>query len=499
MTTDQRAAKRAEKLAAKRAALPETSTRRTYRPSEFLFDVSQEAYWCIPTNSLHSAVSVNAMIPLEDWRMPMREPGARGRAPAPIKPSLDIARVENGNSVIEGNTWMPGEPQMIEGVIFNAEGRFPLEGARAFNTFRPGPEADVTLAEHAEPWVAHVKRLWPLEEEHNFFFDYCAHMIQRPAEKCNAAIVLSGKQGIGKDAALYPLRAAIGEWNAKNIGPDAVLSRFNPWVECLMLTIDEVRPTSDDHKATAMYDALKTLVTTPPEMLTLENKNMKARYVVNRMRIFLTTNDHLAMYIPPEDRRLMVLHSRLPVEWHKAAGDEDYFTRLFGWLESGGMAAVAGWLAARDISNFNPKSGPPKTETWSEIAQRWDAPDDELTQALDMLGEPDCVLGSELSEQLFDGAEALARLMKSRSFVHRMLQAGYRVVPLPKGQSYWVRNYEGFRVKTSKAYIKNDLQLSPEKALEIVKSRLEARAKAGPSGSVPQSEGKLKIVGKDGF
>lgn len=482
MTPEQRRERaRLEKLAARVAA---ESPRKTYKPSDFLFDASLERYWCVPNASIHNPVSVNALIPMEFWRMPMAE--GRGRPPAPVKPSLDIARIEN-NTVVESSTWLPGSPRIIQDMIVSAEGFFPVTGARAFNTYRAPPAPNVELADRAGPWVAHVKKLWPEPEEHNYFFDYCAHMVQRPEEKCNAAILVSGKQGIGKDAALLPLRDAVGSWNTRNVTPDELLERFNPWVETLMLTVDEVRPTSDDHRATGMYDALKTLITTPPNTLALEQKLMPVRYVANVMRIFLTTNDRLAMYIPPEDRRLMVLHSELPQNWHLAADDVGYFDKLFAWLHTGGAGAVAGWLAARDISQFQPKGQVPKTGTWAEIAQRWDAPEDELTQALDMLGEPDCVLGSELSEQLFDGVEVLRKMMRGRGFVFRMQQAGYKAVALPPGKAHWLQFHEGYRVKTSKAYVKEALGMTIAEARNLVQERLSLRAKAGAAGAVPRA------------
>lgn len=457
--------------------------RKTYRHTDFLYDTSQGFFWCRPTASLIAAPAVNAMVPVEHWRLP-RANLETGRQPPPIPPAKDIMRIEAG-TVVEGSTWLPGAGDMVEDIFASNEGFFPIKGVRMFNTFRPGPVADVSLAANALPWVEHIKRLWPEPAEHEYFFDYCAHMIQKPQEKSNSALIISGKQGIGKDAALLPLRSAIGEWNCRNISPDNLLQPFNPWVECVMLTIDEVRPMNDDHRATSLYDTLKTLTATPPNTLALNQKGMKVRYIANVLRIFATTNDRLALYIPPEDRRMMVLHSDLPQHWHRET-DPDYFLKFFRWLEDGGTKAVAGWLAARDLATYNPKGDVPKTSTWAEIQQRWDAPEDELTMALTMLGDPDCLLSSEMAEQMFDGVEELAKMMKGRSFVFRMQQAGYKLVPLPKDQKQWRRSLDGFEVRSNKAYIKESLGLGPKAARERIELRLNLRAKAGPKGAVPR-------------
>jgi len=468
-----------------------TSTRRTYRHNDFLYDISQDAFWCRPLSAMISAKGVNSMVPIEHWRLPKLT--SEGRQPPPVPPAKDLMRIEAG-TVVEGSTWLPGQGELIEDLYASKDGFFPIEGVQMFNTFRPGPVADVSLAPQAMPWVEHIKRLWPETIEHEYFFDYCAHMIQKPEEKANGAIVVSGKQGIGKDAALLPVRMAVGEWNTRNISPDHLFQQFNPWVECVMLTIDEVRPMSDDHKATSLYDILKSLTVTPPNTIALNDKRDKLRYIANVLRLFLTTNDRLALYIPPEDRRLMMMHSELPQRWHRET-DPDYFVKLFNWLTAGGYAAVAGWLAARDISKFNPKGEVPKTSTWAEISQRWDAPEDELTAALDSLGNPDCLFSTELIENQFDGVEELRKLMKGRGFVFRMQQAGYKVVPLPEGKTRWRKGVNGWEFKSFKAYIKENLCLGAAQALERVEERLQLRVDAGPKGKVPKGP-RLSVVGE---
>ena len=49
----------------------------------------------------------------------------------------------------------------------------------------------------------------------------------RPEEKINHALVLGGKQGIGKDTLLEPVKRAVGAWNWEEVSPQAMLKRFN--------------------------------------------------------------------------------------------------------------------------------------------------------------------------------------------------------------------------------------------------------------------------------
>lgn len=463
--------------------------RRAYEEADFLYDVTEDAFWCIPMGRLLKSNAVNAMIPKSQWRIPPAPKNAT-KPPEPIPPTRDLMRVER-DRLVEGSTWLPGKGKIVHDLLATDAGFFKEPGARIFNTFRPGPVPNIQRAHEAGPWINHIKKLWPNETEHNFFFDYFAHMIQRPQEKCNAAIVLSGKQGIGKDIALLPIREAIGEWNTKNIGPDDLLAPYSPWAQTLLLIVDEVRPTEKDHHASTMYDRSKTLIATPPYTLPVNQKYVAVRYVANVLRMVLTTNDRLAMYIPPDDRRMMMLHSNLPGMWHVGEGKKTYFSDLAAWMyNEGGNQAVAGWLAARDLSKFDAKGEVPKTEAWAEVAQSWTSQDDEVSAALEHLGYPDIVLGSEMLEASFDNADKLLGMMRGKSFLFRMEKEGYSAVPLLPGEKSWRRQADGVQVKSSRAFIKDTVRGAMEgnqrRVLAYLDKAIEKKARPRGHGTVTE-------------
>lgn len=438
------------------------SQRRLARTEDYVFDKSQEAFWDLRDGTLHTEKGVDASIPLELWRVEVEEgddppqddePRRRGRPRRRrerlIPPSRDILRVEN-DQFVEGSTWWPGREQIIRDWFIDRDGFYPSQGRRIYNQYKGPPSlpGDPLLA---DPWIAHIKKLWPDPAEHNYFFDYCAHLIQKPHEKCNAAIVLSGTQGIGKDAALWPLKAAVGSWNVKGIDPDELFAPYKPWLQTLMLTIDEVRPSKDEFHASSMYNILKPMIVAPPDTLPLNDKYQKLRYVINVMRVFITTNDWMAMYIPQEDRRMFIMHSVLPQKWHELEGDKDYFLRLFAFFEHGGAGHVAAWLRARDLSAFNPKAQIFRTAGWEAVANTWGEPEDALSQALDILNTPRIVFGAELLRVQFDGHEEIAGLMKSpRKIGHRMQRAGYVAVKAPENDRWFVRRKDGTTIMKSK-------------------------------------------------
>lgn len=474
-----------ERTAAREAALREqlAGQRRLARPEDYVYDKSQEAYWDLHDGTMHSEKGVDASIPLELWRVVVEEgdpepaegqPRRRGRPRARrerlIPPSRDIMRVEN-DQFVEGSTWWPGRPKIIRDWFIDRDGFYPSPGRRIYNQYKEPPElvgSDIL----AQPWVDHIKTLWPDPVEHEFFFDYCAHMIQRPHEKCNAAIVLSGTQGIGKDAALWPVKAAVGSWNCKGIDPDELFSPYKSWLQTVMLVVDEVRPSKDEFHASSIYNILKPMIVAPPDTLPLNDKYQKLRYVINVMRVFITTNDWMAMYIPPEDRRMFIMHSVLPQRWHELRGDPEYFQRLFAHFEHGGAGHVSAWLKKRDLSKFNPKAQVARTAGWEAVSNTWSEPEDAVGQVLDMLGNPDVVFTSEMLHTQFDGREEIAGMAKSpRKIGHRMQRAGYIAVKPPKGQDRWtLRKADGTVVKSRLAFIKQAALVPGTNAIELIKN-----------------------------
>lgn len=485
-----------ERTAAREAALREqlAGQRRLARPEDYVYDKSQEAYWDLRDGTMHTEKGVDASIPLEFWRVEVEEGDpepadgqrrARGRPRQRrerlIPPSKDVMRVEN-DQFVEGSTWWPGREHIIRDWFIDRDGYYPSHGRRVYNQYKAPPHL-AGSAERAAPWVEHVRALWPDPMEHEFFFDYCAHMVQRPHEKCNAAVVLSGTQGIGKDAALWPVKAAIGSWNCKGIDPDELFSPYKSWLQTVMLTIDEVRPSKDEFHASSMYNILKPMIVAPPDTLPLNDKYQKLRYVINVMRVFITTNDWMAMYIPPEDRRMFIMHSTLPQRWHELRGDPEYFQRLFEYFETGGAGHVSEWLRQRDLSHFNPKAQVARTAGWEAVANTWSEPEDAVGQALDILGSPDVVFTSEMVRIQFDGRDEVASMAKSpRKMGHRMQRSGYIAVKPPKGFDRWVvKKDDGAVVFRSRlAFLKQSAALPGAASAELVQRHA---AKLGAPGA----------------
>lgn len=443
----------------------EAFIRREADTEDYRYDKDQCMYWDMKVGRLYKAEAVDASIPMERWRtrpVPVRGGGVRM---VQVKPSIDLARIENG-MMVDGSTWWPGKPQLIENELITERGAMRIPGALTMNAYAPPLPIEEAPTRTPDKWINHVKTLFPDPIEHEHFFDYAAHMIQQPDEKVNHGIVISGAQGIGKDTMLLPLRLGVGEWNSSEISPDAIEGRFNDYVQTVMLIVNEVRPHNEEHRASAFYNRLKPLLAAPPELLPMDRKNARVVYVRNVMRVFLTTNDHLTMHIPREDRRLFVMHSCLPYGWERSS----YFDEMYDWFRTGGMNATIHWLRCRETTNFNPGKTPPVTHGKEQIINasehvRRDVLSDAFDDYVGSLNgkRPEVFFPADLIGPSFEENEKLRAALRGKALHYRASELGYSVVKNPSLDKWvWKKSIPGrpgesVVFKTTYAFVRKDV------------------------------------------
>jgi hypothetical protein len=181
----------------------------------------------------------------------------------------------------------------------------------------------------------------------------------------------------------------------------------------------------------SFYDRTKIYTAAPPDVLRVDEKNLREYYAFNCLGFIITTNHKTdGIYLPADDRRRFVA-------WSQRTKDEfypQYWNELWGWYQSGGFGHVAAYLTEFDLAGFDAKAPPPKTAAFWDIVNANGAPEDaELADVLEALGNPVALtLG-----QLIDGAmgtEAADWLMdrrNRRAIPHRMERCGYAPVRNP--------------------------------------------------------------------
>jgi Family of unknown function (DUF5906) len=284
----------------------------------------------------------------------------------------------------------------------------------------------------ANLWLSHIDRLYGAEHAAHIV-RWCANRVQKPAEKINHALVLGGKQGIGKDTLLEPVKHAIGAWNFAEVSPRQVLGRFNGFLKSVILRVSEARDLGEFDRF-AFYDHMKSLTAAPPDVLRVDEKNRHEYSIPNICGVIITTNHKSdGIYLPADDRRHFVAWSDLDKKDFTPA----YWNELWQWYGRSGLDVVAHYLANLDLAAFDPKAPPPQTDAFFEIVNASRSSEDaELADALDALGWPNAVTIATViaASTQSEFVDYLKDRKNRRKIPHRFEECGYTPVRNPDAE-----------------------------------------------------------------
>jgi hypothetical protein len=433
-------AARAEAAKAGRDHDPDAASDHGLALSDFWAFMPLHGYLHIPTGEMWPAASVKSRLPpvpvLDRNGEPvLNKKGEPVELPAPAW--LDQ------NRPVEQLTWAPGLPELIRDKVVLEGGWKDHPGARCFNQYR-APEIAAGDPDQATRWAEHVRKIYPDDAEH--IFDCLAHRVQKPGEKINHALVLGGKPRIGKDTIIAPVRDAVGIWNCREASPSNITGKFTPFLKAVILRVNEARDLGEVDRY-AFYESMKTYTAAPPDTLSVNEKFLREYQIPNVCFIVITTNYRSdGLYLPADDRRHYVAWSDLDRD---AADfpfkDDNYWNDMYRWFAAEGSRHVAAWLAARDLSRFDPKAPPARTPAFWNIVGAHQAPENaELADILDSLERPAVVTLARIIRAARDGTwTALADWMEDRAnrrnTARRLEECGYGRVRNPDaGDGLWV-------------------------------------------------------------
>jgi hypothetical protein len=388
---------------------------------DFVAYMPMHAYIFTPCREVWAGASVNARLA----RMPLLDQFGQPQLNKlgkliTIRPTTWLDQ----NRPVEQMAWCPGLPMLIPDRLVIAGGWIERAGVSSFNLYRP-PRLQLGDADQAERWLNHIGRIYG-EDDAAHIIRWLAHRVQWPAEKINHALVLGGAQGIGKDTLLEPVKQAVGPWNFQDISPTHLLGRFNSFVKSVILRINEARDLGEVDRF-SFYDRTKIYTAAPPDVLRVDEKNLREYYAFNCLGCLITTNHKTdGIYLPADDRRHYVAWSYRT----KEDFTRGYWNELWAWYQKGGFGHVAAYLAEFDLTSFDAKAPPPKTPAFWDIVGANCAPEDaELADVIDALGNPDALILGQLVDRAVEaGAAAADWLMERknrRSIPHRMERCGY--------------------------------------------------------------------------
>ena len=249
----------------------------------------------------------------------------------------DENRQHLGAQVLMGVTYAAGDSVLVaqDGDVFG-------------NRWRDARPAPAARGGDISRWLDHCKLMVPDDDALEHIFDVMAFKLQNPRVKINHAILHGGKEGCGKDTMWAPFLWAVCGPAMRNRGlvdNDSVSSAWGYHLESEVLIINELRePSAMDRRALA--NKLKPIIAAPPEMLTINRKNMHPYDAANRAFVLSFTNDEVPISLSSQDRRWFCVWTTEP--------------RMR--TNDGGFAKIARWLNDRDVSMFSPAAAPAWTE-----------------------------------------------------------------------------------------------------------------------------------------
>lgn len=416
--------------------------------TDFYAYMPSGSFMFAPSRELWPAKSVNSRVPAQKLLDKRGNPVKREGEIVYIAASQWLAK----ERPVEQMTWAPGEPMIVQDRLVSEGGWIKRPNCSCFNLYRP-PIVTMGDASRATRWVDHVFKVYPNEANH--IIAWLAQRVQRPQDKINHALVLGGSQGIGKDTLLEPAKYAVGPWNCSEVSPQQITARFNGFLKSVILRVSEARDLGDVDRY-GFYEHMKTYTAAPPDVLRVDEKNMREHSIFNVLGVIITTNHKTnGIYLPSDDRRHFVAWSDLG----KEDFSQDYWEGLWKWYDESGRADVAEYLRTLDIRAFNPKAPPPKTPAWHDIVNSNRTPEDaEMADALDGIKWPNAttisdISGSETCSISF--ADFLRLRSNSRLIPHKIELAGYVAVHNPNAKDgLWK-----VKGKRQAIYAKNELSI----------------------------------------
>ena len=112
----------------------------------------------------------------------------------------------------------------------------------------------------------------------------------------------------------------------------------------MILRVSEIRDLGEVNRF-QFHEHMKTYTAEPPEVLRVDEKNLREYKVFNCCGVIYTTNRKDSIYLPADDRRTYAAWSKLTEEDFP----KGYWDSMYQWFADGGYSHVAAYLTQLDI------------------------------------------------------------------------------------------------------------------------------------------------------
>jgi Family of unknown function (DUF5906) len=307
--------------------------------------------------------------------------------------------------LVSGVEFQPGEKSVFRG---------PVEtGGRLFlNTWNETARTNKADRRLATMFERHVRYLCNGDEKSaEHLMDWVAHLVQRPGERVNHAVVItSPTQGVGKDTLAEMIALVVGASNHVNVSSEVLSAGYGGlFVGKLFTVVSEIYEAGNH----ALANKLKSKITEP--RLTVNIKFGPQVVVNNFSRWMMFSNHDVPLQLEESDRRFFVVKCEQPVM------DDEARKAYFGPIRAAMAddAAVEGlrrWLIVRDILRFEAKARAPMTEAKAAMIEEGENPLVEYLRSATADGTLAAELGVRVSADGEFGFAALQDALKRSNF-----------------------------------------------------------------------------------
>jgi hypothetical protein len=268
-----------------------------------------------------------------------------------ILSNVRIQKGENGTVplAVEWLKW--GGRTSYDGVSFDPGNRIP-KSARVLNLW-----TDWAVEPKKGDWSLLKKLLLEGlcdgdERAYEYVLDWSAHMVQRPDEQAEVALVFKGQKGTGKGTYGRALYKLAGRHGMHISNQQHFTNHFNAHLrDCILLFADEAI-WAGDRKAEG---SLKALITEPT--IVIEAKGKDVVTARNYLHVVMASNEDWVIPASMDDERRFFVSEVSS----KFRGNKAFFDALHGQLNDGGLQAMLFELKTRKLGDFHPRAQVPQT------------------------------------------------------------------------------------------------------------------------------------------
>ena len=259
-----------------------------------------------------------------------------------FKNSLIKLEVGTGKTAVPASMWWLKHPKgrQYEGIVFSPGQEPPTGYLNQWEGFAyPAVQGNwQLLKEHILDNVCQGN-----DEHYEYLMNWLARGVQFPSEPGQVAVVLRGRQGVGKSflAKMYGKLWGNHYWATSSA--KQITGQFTGHLRGIAFLLGDEAFVANDPAHVA---ALKTLIT--EDVAVYEKKGVDAANGRNCIKLMLASNDDWVVKADGLERRFLVLDVG-----EGQIQNSKYFGRIADQMEHGGYQAMMYEMAHRDITKFN--------------------------------------------------------------------------------------------------------------------------------------------------